>query len=425
MEDLPEALESLTRFPLIEALLGRRSRRFPLGGRIPDGPLAFSSRSEPKPLTELEQLLLLTAVGGNTGWHYLIARNEHYAPYLPNYAGSAGGRTFPSSAGFEISELFFTDDTGVYFVPTRDAPALAPRDDSGRIDLETLLTAHRARVRKLSNKRLQFPNVPPHVEGHNTWIANHPGSTLFIPVTDLSHHMVAVLCYLVQNGQGLFDDVHGKKMPGLERFGDLVDLANPYPLSYIEQLVLGEGTVETATACYAGALTLQAMGLGGWMYDGIDRHSILGASGDPAAPGLGFRFDTDERWPVPHVTGLPGVFEGFCPPHVPDMRTAVERFCDRKYGRGGPFHPETPGPFKDTPHIRGSAQVHDERFRECVALMAQYIYDAFGKFPGTIPAMYCLMFLQAQHIDLEFYDHYFSAGAYLTTHAEHMARWHR
>src|SRR5256885_3535059 len=26
---------------------------------------------------------------------------------------------------------------------------------------------------------------------------------------------------------------------------------------------------------------LQAMGLGGWMFDGIDRHVILGASGDP------------------------------------------------------------------------------------------------------------------------------------------------
>jgi hypothetical protein len=35
-----------------------------------------------------------------------------------------------------------------------------------------------------------------------------------------------------------------------------------------------------------------------------------------------------------------------------------------------------------------------------------------------------LTYLQAQHLDLEFYDHYFKPGAYLTTHKEHMERWH-
>jgi hypothetical protein len=34
------------------------------------------------------------------------------------------------------------------------------------------------------------------------------------------------------------------------------------------------------------------------------------------------------------------------------------------------------------------------------------------------------MYLQAQHIDLEFYDTFYKPGAYLTTHAEHMKNWH-
>jgi len=203
-DEAPPGLAETLKFPLIEALLGRRSRRFPLGGRIPDGPLAYTSRSPPVPLSELEQLLLVTAVGGNTGWHYLIARNEHYAPYLSSYAGSAGGRTFPSAAGFETTELFYTDDSGIYFVPTRD----------------------------------------------------------------------------------------------------------------------------------------------------------------------------------------------------------------------------TPGPYRDTPRIRGSAWPYDEEFKDCVTLMAQYLYDTYGKFPPTLPSMYCLMFLQAQHLDREFYDHYFQPGAYLRTHAEHLEKWH-
>jgi hypothetical protein len=33
-----EALGQLAAFPLVEALFGRRSRRFALGGEIPDGP---------------------------------------------------------------------------------------------------------------------------------------------------------------------------------------------------------------------------------------------------------------------------------------------------------------------------------------------------------------------------------------------------
>jgi hypothetical protein len=56
--------------------------------------------------------------------------------------------------------------------------------------------------------------------------------------------------------------------------------------------------------------------------------------------------------------------------------------------------------------------------------MAQYIHDRFGKFPGTVPSIFTLMYVQAHHLDLDFYDHHFKTGAYLETHARHMARWH-
>jgi hypothetical protein len=173
-----------------------------------------------------------------------------------------------------------------------------------------------------------------------------------------------------------------------------------------------------------GTLMLQAMGLGGWMYDGINPYTLLGTSGDPTIPGLGFRFDTDDRWALPNPTGLPGVFEGHCPPHYPDMRAAVEAVARRKFGPGGPFHPDTPGPWKDTARVRGSAQVYSQEFKECVATMAQYVYDHFGKFPGTVPSIYTHMFLQAHHLDLDFYDSHFKPGAYLETHEHHMKRWH-
>jgi hypothetical protein len=59
-----------------------------------------------------------------------------------------------------------------------------------------------------------------------------------------------------------------------------------------------------------------------------------------------------------------------------------------------------------------------------VALQAQYIFDRFGKFPGTVPSMVATIYLQAHHLDLELYDAFYEPGAYLRTHAEHMARWH-
>ncbi len=420
----PPGFEKALRFPLVDAIYGRRARRFSLGASIPDGPLAFKSRHDPLPLSPLEQMMLLCATAGNTGWHYMITRHARYAPHFSNYPAAAGGRTFPSAAGFHTSEIFFTDDRGVYFFPTRDAPALVKRAADGSLDPRAVLEAHRSRIKKLADGRLHIPAAEPYMEGHNTWCANRPGSTLIIPVGDIAQHMLAVLCFLVQNGYCISDDVNHERIPGLERFRSIVDVDNPFPLTFIEQYALTECTAELSTSCYAGVLMLQAMGLGGWMFDGIDRHTILGASGDPKVPGLGFRYDTNERWAIPNPTGLSGVFEGYCPPHYPDMRAAVEALVRRKFGPGGPFHPDTPGPWRESAKVRSSAQVHSDEFKGCVALMAQYIYDRFGKFPGTVPSIFVLMYVQAHHLDLEFYDQHFKSGAYLETHARHMARWH-
>jgi hypothetical protein len=418
-----EALRELATFPLVEALFGRRSRRFALGDEIPDGPLAYKSRHQPLPLDELERMLVLSAMGGTTGWHYSITRHARYAPHLSNYAAGAAGRTFPSAAGFHTAELFFTDDSGLYFFPARDAGALVD-PAAEQVTPELMVERHRGRLRQLSDRRLYLPAEEPYLEGHNTWCVNVPGSLLVIPVADIAQHLLAVLCFFTQNGYAIYDDVNRRKIPGLEQFSGLVDVEEPYPLTFTEQYALTEATAELASACYAGVLLLQAMGLGGWMFDGIDRFSMLGASGNPEVPGLGFCYDTDERWSTPNPTGREGVFEASCPPHHPDMAAAVEAFAERKFGEGGPFHPQTPGAWSDSPGVRGSAQVHDQAFKACVALQAQYIFDTFGKFPGTVPAVFILNYVQAHHLDLEFYDRFFRPGAYLRTHAEHMARWH-
>jgi hypothetical protein len=175
-----ESLRELAAFPLLEALYGRRSRRLAFGGEIPDGPLAYRSRHEPLPLTELERMLVLSAMGGTTRWHYSITRHARYAPHLSNYAAGAAGRTFPSAAGFHTAELFFTDDSGLYFFPTRDAGALVdPATEEAMPEL--MVERHRERLRRLSDRRLYLPAEEPYLEGHNTWCVNVPGSLLSSP----------------------------------------------------------------------------------------------------------------------------------------------------------------------------------------------------------------------------------------------------
>jgi hypothetical protein len=104
--ELPKGFQDSLNFGLIEALLGRRSRRFFMGAEIPDGVLTYKSKQSLMPLSELEKLLVVTACGSNTGWHNMLYRAKRYAPYLSNYCGAAGGRTFPSSAGFHTSMTF-------------------------------------------------------------------------------------------------------------------------------------------------------------------------------------------------------------------------------------------------------------------------------------------------------------------------------
>lgn len=410
------ALGKVAEYPLLNALMGRRSRRVGKGAVIDAGPFQYKSREPVQPLSDLERTLIVTTMCGNTGWSHLIPSNKKYAPYMPNYAGSASARTFPSSAGFHTTDLFFTDDSGVYFLSTRDLKPSTHNQLSRDMDLNEWLKYTEKQIRKISDKRLVIPREEPHIESHNLWVTNTPGSLFVIPVADLAQHVILGLCYFLQNGYGLIDDINKREIPGLEKFGHMIDLKNLLPITFVDQYCITEATVEISTSCFSASLLLQAMGLGGWMYDGVNPISVHEA--------LGFREDKNEKWNFPNPTGLEGVFETFTPPHVKDMREAVEKVVLRKYGKGGPFHPDTPGAWKDTAKIRTSAAPHPEEFIECVALQCQYIFDTFGKFPATIPSAYSLMYLQAFHLDLDFYDKFYKEGAYLDTHASHDHDWH-
>ena len=107
----------------------------------------------------------------------------------------------------------------------------------------------------------------------------------------------------------------------------------------------------------------------------------------------------------------------------PDMRWAWK--MANKFGPGGPYHPDTPGAWSESAAIRASAEPYSEEFKACVTLQCDYTLDTWGKFPGTVPSVWVMNVLQAQHLDLDFYDRFFRPGAVLDTHRRHFEVWHR
>jgi hypothetical protein len=421
-----ELLAQVGEFSLMEAIFGRRARRFGLGMEIPSGPLAFQSRHAALALTAFERDLLVAAATGVSGWNFGIPFTPAESPGGCSYAVRLTGRTFPSGAAIHTSELFFTDDTGTYMVKTRDVRPLRLREVESMSHAKRALAVCRRATVKLSDTRLEIPRQPPHMSEHNLWNANVPGSLLFIPVVDMSQRALASMCLQLINGGYLYDDFAKRVCGDLAPFfrSGLLQERRRVNLSGFEQNQLANATAETAILGHNITLMMQAMGLGGWLYTGINANTALGAFAADGIPGLGFRFSRRDDWSGPNPIGLDGDFEGMCPPYHSDMRAAAQAFVRFKFGPGGTYDAETPGPFQRTGAVKGSVKPYDEEFIAVLGEIAQYIYDTYGRFPATMPTMVMRIIVQAQHIDTEFYDAHFDKGAYLDTHAQHLARWH-
>lgn len=419
-------LEEISRFPLLQALFGRRSRRFGLGMEIPDGPTAYRSQHEPIPLSPLERTLLVLCGAGISGWNTGI---EHTASGSPeagcNYPLRYVGRTFASAAAVHSSELLFTDDSGTYITQFRDLAPEKWREFSEAPDLEAMMARVLTHCRKLADGRTTIPRQPPHTGAHNLWNVNTPGTTLFAPVVDLTEHMLDVLTIYLGMGFMPYDGLHQRPCGDLAPFVRAGLLIEGRRLSLLdfEQHMVASGAMEASQMCHNMTLLLQAMGLGGWMFTGLNPLSLMGAFAGQGIQGLGFRFVRDERWMAPNPVGLDGCLEARCPPYHKDMRAAVRSFVERKFGDGGTYDSKQPGPFRDN-SLKSRIERYSPEFQSLLEEVASYIHETYGKFPGTAPSIYMRPYVQAHHLDLDFYDHFYGPGSYLETHREHLEKWH-
>ncbi len=206
---LDPRLEQVARFSLLSGIFGRRSRRFGYGMSIPSGPLAYTSPHDPLPLDELERALLIAAATGVSGWNFGIPFTINESEALSSYSLRLTGRTIPSAASIGTGELFFTDDSGLYLVRTRDLTPERLRAFEQDDDITRIIGVSQAATTQLSDQRLTLPREAPHYDEHNFWNSNVAGSTLFMPVGDVGEQLLALLAMYVTNGYTLYDDYTG------------------------------------------------------------------------------------------------------------------------------------------------------------------------------------------------------------------------
>jgi hypothetical protein len=218
----PDLLNQVWEYPLFEALYGRRSRRFALGCEMTEGPFKYKSQHAAVPLNDLEEALL---VGAGTGFSGIALWDQ--ARPLPYRSGE--GRTFPSTSRGRRTALFFTNDQGVYVIDPSAPPARKLREVETPDEREKILTLYRENRKSLKQGRLDIPRRVPPLSGHNLSVSNMPGSTLFMPVCDVSSALIGLIAQFVDpwlerfvpknsRGMNIVDDRYGFRPAGTEKW---------------------------------------------------------------------------------------------------------------------------------------------------------------------------------------------------------------
>ena len=186
-------------YPLFEAIFNRRSRRFGTGMELPsDSTLAHKSDIPPIPLTEFQEAMLVWAGTGLTGLCLADLPPECGIDLLCQWTG----RTWPSACNNHGTELFFTNDSGLYWV---DVKNMLPKDKEldvfFRLDqndkIERLLELYREGLVKLEDGRANLPDKMPGLFDFNQWNTNKAGTTTFIPVTDITEEYLNLYFFTV------------------------------------------------------------------------------------------------------------------------------------------------------------------------------------------------------------------------------------
>jgi hypothetical protein len=466
-----KGLRELFSYPLMSAITERRTRRVARGTSITSGPISHTSTNAPAPLSPLEEAILVVSTGltGRPTMHDVPATNDDgssrfSAPLINIIARSASSIDNAHAVSF-----FMINDEGTWLIKQlRNQEALAmlakfPPKWEDWSEANWLAAAATVKHR-LYTERMDFPRQWPYYFIWNRQISNRPGTTILLPVVDLTRQMINVFLSLLSEEDGqrpLFVDDWSRFRPKSlldwgAWFGSLVGLVPkisyqiiggasrargnwlnrdyPAPLGYAATL---RTDYEAFFQLQNLMLIAQAMGLGGWIHASVGAPYLF--ERDPAKGKYGIEFRMQEpkkwrRWPPlpttqPNPIGIDGLLESLTPPYVKSMNEAVDRVLEEKYGPAGTYGDNSifdrsyqrsadGDAFLKMAAKRPSQEVIDYTKEIC-----NYIWDTYGRFPAHTNAFHVPgVWLQFSHLELEFYDKYFDRDLY-TRQAKHDEIW--
>jgi hypothetical protein len=425
--------EEMRKYPFFEALFKRRSRRISVGLRsIPAGSNSFTSDSLPQPLSELEEAILIAAVGmtgltlpdrpfeATTGEKILGTPNI-------NFPGRAAGSTDNAQG----THFFLFNDTGAYLLQR-----VEPVDPNEPLTPDLLIQRAQQSKVKVLDKRPDFPREFPYYLDSNRFLSNLPGTTMLFPVVDLTRQYINALMYVLTEPDGyrpaILDDRNFYLPAGVGKWirNKFMNKDIKLTLGYLYTM---RTQIEAELLLQNLILMLQAMGLGGWIHASVAPTKLLPALGfEPCQPhyrGLDFfRWGTFSTLPRLHYIGLSPHIKCMCPPYYTSMDDAVQAVVDDKYKKGGAYGDDAyfrrifqgdrgEKYVREVPHYRDDVIA-------CVKDICRYIYEKHQRFPAHCDAIYAPgVWLQAHHLDLQYYDTLFKGG-YTETQREHQQQWH-
>lgn len=428
-------------YPLLEALLQRRSRRFAPGLHLDGGPLAYASERSPAPLSIDEQAALAFAACGITG--HALAELPYADGAEPETGGGnimmhLFGRTAASGDASHADTVFVIDDDGAWLLrrPQDHPPQQIPELVALAHERKLTELYERSRVR-IADGRVDIPHDVSYMLSLNKWAANRPGTTYFLPVAELTAFYINLVLILFGEDFKYFvlDDRNWFRPAGIARFarsrgGTLVDDpkgARIMTVTMLETLLLEFAAVEQGGIMQNLGLMTQALGLGGfahfaahpWIWERKLEFEMVELP-DTRILGMNLLLRIGARLlgqvvQVPTAIGLERngevLIRPYCPPYYPTMREAVLAFVESKYGREGIFRSESvTTAWRDPVAIRAGIPPYSDEAIEAAIAYCTYVYERYGRFPSASGPFRTTLAYQASRLDPAFYAHFYQPG---------------
>jgi len=446
-------LEALLQRPLLSAIWQRRTHRVSQGTSLLAGSMSYTSSSSRAPLSDLEEAILIAVTGcpGLTMPDRPFQDPVTQRPIMAKPNLNMAGRTAGSPDNAQGTHFFLINDSGTYYLRK-----LPPVENDGVFTSERLIArAAEAKV-KILDQRLDVPagqRTFPAYTDSNRFLSNLPGTTVLLPVVDLSRQYINGMMYILTEPDGtrpaIVDDRNFYQLAGVKRWvkNKFLDENSKLPLGVIGSL---RTQIEADLLLQNLFLTADAMGLGAWIHGAIAPPVALG---DPKYSNiygqmLGFDIITPRwrpmdilRWQIPlpkyanlrtNPIGLRNkgehLIKAMSPPYYDNMSDAVDAVVAEKFGASGIYTDKTlfERIYKvdyGERYLKEAASYSSDVI-ECVRDICVYIFDTHGRFPAHCDAIHVPgVWLQVHHVETKYYEQFFQDGL-ARPHLDHDSLWH-